>query len=471
MIADDCSWLASLLSFVPRTLAAQQRDTTRRPIPRRTSCRPSRWSAASSRPRDRRSARAFRRGSRRSTPRRSMPTSRASCPTRSRASPDSPPTTISAAHTSSTSRAVASTRRRSSGLPQGVAVFLDGVRMNEPEASQVNFDLLPMDHISRIEVLSGNGSLLGRNALGGAVNLVTTRGARTAVGDDRAFGGQLRRGARRGPRIGSHAGWSGLVRRRELQPRGRLAAGYGGRAVSGLRQPREAGHDGRRPLPGLLLALDSAETGRLAPRVDLRGRAPTPISPPATTRSSGRTRDRVQAYKQFGLGRASATAYFRRHRAERFNVNQADDPDAFGISYNTSFGYTADYRWTTVINDRTALSLRGGVDGEVTRVNIDIFADSTKFGAGRDLTTQARSPLWDIAPVRRRRPHHRQGDALRRARDTTMFGFRSRTRSIRRSIPSGIVQAPQSTDRRQRRGRSRAGRSSLRGVRRSAPPP
>jgi outer membrane cobalamin receptor len=60
------------------------------------------------------------------------------------------------------------------GLPQGIAIFLDGVRMNEPEASQVNFDLLPMDHISRIEVLSGNGSLLGRNALGGAVNLVTT---------------------------------------------------------------------------------------------------------------------------------------------------------------------------------------------------------------------------------------------------------------------------------------------------------
>ena len=79
-------------------------------------------------------------------------------------------------------------------------------------------------------------------------------------------------------------------------------------------------------------------------------------------------------------------------------MNQADDPDAFGISYNTSFGYTADYRWTTVINDRTSLNLRGGVDGEVTRVKIDIFADSTKFGGTRDLTTQARSPLWDIAP-------------------------------------------------------------------------
>ena len=96
--------------------------------------------------------------------------------------------------------------------------------------------------------------------------------------------------------------------------------------------------------------------------------------------------------------------YFRRHRAERFNVNQADDPDAFGISYNTSFGYTADYRWTTLLNEQTSLSLRGGVDGEVTRVEIDIFADSTKFGAGRAQTTQVRSPLWDMAPFARGRP-------------------------------------------------------------------
>ena len=80
------------------------------------------------------------------------------------------------------------------GLPQGVAVFLDGVRMNEPEASQVNFDLLPMDHIQRIEVLSGNGSLLGRNALGGAVNLVTARGHGPTQSHGRAVGRQLRRG-------------------------------------------------------------------------------------------------------------------------------------------------------------------------------------------------------------------------------------------------------------------------------------
>ena len=106
----------------------------------------------------------------------------------------------------------------------------------------------------------------------------------------------------------------------------------------------------------------------------------------------------VQGYTQIGSGRGSATLYYRRHRSERFNANQPEDPDVFGISYNTSFGYTADYRWTTLVNNTSSFSLRVGVDGSVTKVSIDIFADSVKFGGDRTLTTQVESPLWDIAP-------------------------------------------------------------------------
>ena len=107
------------------------------------------------------SARACRPGSPPSMPRTSMPTSPGSSRTRCGRWPVSPPTTIWGAPTSSTSRRRGFYSSPVVGLPQGVAVFLDGVRMNEPEASQINFDLLPMDHIQRIEMLSGNGSLLG----------------------------------------------------------------------------------------------------------------------------------------------------------------------------------------------------------------------------------------------------------------------------------------------------------------------
>ena len=77
------------------------------------------------------------------------------------------------------------------GLPQGVSVFLDGVRQNEPDAAQVNFDLLPMQYVRRIELLSGTASLAGRNTLGGAINLVTARGRGPIGGELEVQGGSF----------------------------------------------------------------------------------------------------------------------------------------------------------------------------------------------------------------------------------------------------------------------------------------
>ena len=77
------------------------------------------------------------------------------------------------------------------GLPPGVSVFLDGVRQNEPDAAEVNFDLLPMEHVQRVELLSGSGSLLGPNSLGGAVNLITRRGNGPLEGEAELSGGSF----------------------------------------------------------------------------------------------------------------------------------------------------------------------------------------------------------------------------------------------------------------------------------------
>ena len=62
------------------------------------------------------------------------------------------------------------------GLPQGLSVFLDGVRLNEPTVEEVNFDLIPLEDIERVDVIRGPSVLFGRNTLGGAVNMVTRRG-------------------------------------------------------------------------------------------------------------------------------------------------------------------------------------------------------------------------------------------------------------------------------------------------------
>src|SRR3954467_11331871 len=92
------------------------------------------------------------------------------------------------------------------GLPPGVSVFLDGVRQNEPDAAEVNFDLLPMEHVRRVELLSGSGSLLGANSLGGAINLITRRGTGPLEGELELSGGSYGAASAEGSVSGVTAG-------------------------------------------------------------------------------------------------------------------------------------------------------------------------------------------------------------------------------------------------------------------------
>lgn len=57
------------------------------------------------------------------------------------------------------------------GLPQGIAVYQNGVRINEPLGDAVNWDLLPESAIAGINLLSGANPLFGLNSLGGALSI------------------------------------------------------------------------------------------------------------------------------------------------------------------------------------------------------------------------------------------------------------------------------------------------------------
>lgn len=58
------------------------------------------------------------------------------------------------------------------------SVFVDGVRVNEPDFNTINFDLIPIEDIERIEILPGTATVFGRNALAGVINITTKRGRR-----------------------------------------------------------------------------------------------------------------------------------------------------------------------------------------------------------------------------------------------------------------------------------------------------
>lgn len=68
-------------------------------------------------------------------------------------------------------------------------VFVDGVRMNQPGLNQINWDLIPLESVQRIEILPGPGAIFGRNALAGVINITTKTGtARREATGGMAFG-------------------------------------------------------------------------------------------------------------------------------------------------------------------------------------------------------------------------------------------------------------------------------------------
>jgi outer membrane receptor protein involved in Fe transport len=288
------------------------------------------------------------------------------------------------------------------GLPPGISVFLDGIRQNEPDAQEVNFDLLPMDHVKRVELLSGTASLLGPNSLGGAVNLITERGSGPPHGELEASGGSFGAASARGSVAAlSRGGWDYY-----------LSGGYeredGWRQATGARNYNGFLNLGRQGTErGVSLQAYAAQS-----RAESAGSLPERIfdTSPEVNFTAGDFDDlnaqqlSLSGYSPVGGGHGSLTAYFRRSAAERFNVNQAPDPNVRGVTKNYTAGGTADWRWATAAG-RGALAVRTGIDAAANSVRVQIFAEpqvgvppSGGDGSGDSgLTTDAKSPSADVA--------------------------------------------------------------------------
>lgn len=81
------------------------------------------------------------------------------------------------------------------GAPTGLSVYFDGVRFNEPFGSNVNWDLIPMNAISSINLMPGSNPLFGLNTLGGALAVSTKNGADFPGYNATVLGGSFGRGA------------------------------------------------------------------------------------------------------------------------------------------------------------------------------------------------------------------------------------------------------------------------------------
>jgi outer membrane receptor protein involved in Fe transport len=81
------------------------------------------------------------------------------------------------------------------GTPQGLSVFIDGVRVNEVFGDTVNWDLIPSSAIASITVIPGSNPVFGLNTLGGALNVSTKSGFTNPGTSVQAYGGSFGRAA------------------------------------------------------------------------------------------------------------------------------------------------------------------------------------------------------------------------------------------------------------------------------------
>jgi iron complex outermembrane recepter protein len=82
------------------------------------------------------------------------------------------------------------------GLPQGLAVYQNGVRVNEPFGDTVNWDVVPLSAVDSVQLMAGANPVFGLNTLGGALSVQMKNGFSYAGRAAEAYAGSFsRRGA------------------------------------------------------------------------------------------------------------------------------------------------------------------------------------------------------------------------------------------------------------------------------------
>lgn len=98
------------------------------------------------------------------------------------------------------------------GAGQGLSVYLDGVRVNEPFGDVVNFDLIPEFAVRSIVLVPGANPAFGLNSLGGAL-AYTTEDGRSARGAraEASFGSHARKKLSASYGMADESGWHSYV--------------------------------------------------------------------------------------------------------------------------------------------------------------------------------------------------------------------------------------------------------------------
>ena len=273
------------------------------------------------------------------------------------------------------------------GTPQGVSVFLDGVRINEPDAQEVNFDLLPMSAIDHAELVRGSQALFGRNSLGGALLFFTRRGTAVPSASVGVSTGSF------GEQVGTISG-GGVFHGFDGYVMGAASNEDGWRQATGARTRQIFATIGRRSTSGgadtsdiafsVLYANDRLREAGSLPQnwIDFNPRlnyTPGDFFKPDLLHLA------LRGFHGAWGGTLRGTVYFRRNDIEQFNVN-SPPPNTDGFIDNRSAGGTAEWTRPFLLGTLpTALT----IGGEYARQNVRFRLVNTGGGVPDSVATLA----------------------------------------------------------------------------------
>lgn len=210
------------------------------------------------------------------------------------------------------------------GQAQGLSVFLDGVRINEPFGDVVNWDMVPTAALASVQLLPGSNPVFGRNTLGGALVLQTRNGHDFTGTEAEVSGGSFGQRNLQLAHGGASGRWDHFASLQLERERG--AREHSGSQVR-LGFARVGFHDGANEAHASLQLADNR----------LEGAQTLPLSWLDTPRIAytwpDTTRNRLQA---FGLGfkrrldgelELSGQAHVRRHHSGNISSNVAGEDE------------------------------------------------------------------------------------------------------------------------------------------------
>ncbi len=280
------------------------------------------------------------------------------------------------------------------GVPQGVSVFLDGIRVNEPDAQEVNFDLLPTDAVDHAELLRGPSAIFGKNTLGGALSLSTIRGGVTphvvVTAETGSFGYSSFHLLASGARRGFDAVLSGVASRENGY---QLKSG----STTGQIFSTVGKQTGRSDLAlSLLYARDEVYEAGSLPQSWLR------LDRRANYSAGDFFRPNViqvalRGSRSLSRSTLRGNIFARRNATEQFNVN-AQDPDTRAFVRNQSLGGTTELDIPATL---VGLPLGLSIGGEYahTAVAYRVFGEPNLAAPNGSPDCDAQSRLCEDARV------------------------------------------------------------------------